>query len=1720
MAAPQDEAPAGSRPVAARGRSPLREGVTRGSARSRPSVCIALAILLSVALSAADHAPAQAQPPAAWLLDHFEVVHTEDVHDEVETRRYTTPGSNIDAFPFGGTKVYTGTYPTGKLIATGTLAVELPDKITPGTPFQIGGGATGQVGTPGRTGQTAATLVAYNECYVRAVCSGALKSQYLDNVEGKTVDLAAPLAAQSATLPADPQAWPPLHVVMFRGTIGTTTPGDPVWRVYVYAYYKRPETVPTPVPSFRLEVDADASRLPPSGTSPSEAVVTATMVDGAGKAIAGEVLTFALDPPDMGTIAPATGVTDAAGEVRVRYRAPKADVLGGRDSVAVVVRNAARSLERRFALRIERYRLTLKVDPADIPIEPVWRAVRVTAELRDFDGRAVVGDVLQLRVDPPDMGSFIGGTMSAGKAPTDGSGRVEAFYEPPPPSQLRGRDRATIYVSNLTHGGEEGAGVRFIGLKIIRTWPAADARDIVLESDDTVDIEFDRPIDPATVTGATVKLETLWHGDLGTRPESFGPSANLRVTADPVPDVGLRVKVTVAGGENGVKGRDGAVMAGPHTFWFRTMPKFDPKIIVSQVVDNPRDRLFGYITLSVKPFALRVDAGISEDSELEDERVAVRLLIPRRSADMTLEHTYYPGRWPPKVPDAAAKKGNTANFVVPGPIGRGGYTVQAELRPVHAVPEKVITVPPVSFNVNSWSDVGAARKIGLLAVPIVNDQIPGSAWTVSRGQQEQWLLGLAQPAANLLPLTRLDLRLSYLADTTCNDPDACRAAHPWTSFLKWAKNLGRVGFMTRIFGWRYSVALVPPGYFDRFADHPDALANPGVYHDAIQNGIWSQRMPADGGRIGESAFPISLMEVGVSPEALVHVLGDVEGLADSGADRDRLNGYDLLNDRVIHSDAERSIGASRSVMNLGVGFGSTWPATGDHEAFMDLWTERSCVGPPPCPPRFVGAASGDAGLVARRAAGTDAVAADAQVPVQVMLISGTIRRSANGGGSATFDPIITAPGTPSLDPGATGEYGLDVQDGSGNYIARYHFTPVFGPVDRGELAGFLIAVPADPTASAVTITLNDSIVERRIRSANPPTVRFTQPQPATTRRGDIEVAWTGEDADSDALTYTLLFSGDGGQRWEPLLMDSRLTRHTLPSALVGNGPEAQLRVVAMDGFDSGEANVAFGLDNPLTVLAVDPPDGAKGVAVRTLVQAKVRDPLDAASMDEATLTLFGVAGGGANTFVAGDVGYEPIDRAVVFTPTLELTAATTYEARLSRKLRTRDGRTLLGDHVWTFTTRGHTVYLPWSVRSGNVAQRTPTPRPSHTAGPSPTRAPTSTPTPSRTMAPTPDEIGTRVAATLTARVPTATATRTPTAGASPTASPTPDVIGTAVAATLTALAPTPGVVRTATPTVATPDGVWTVTPTSTSGPTPSPGAGSATVLRALTTGADAAHMRMAFAPGEAITLWVEVSNGGSGAVSATFDFAVRDDLGAVVTGLAWSGALDVAPGSSWFRLERTIPAAAQVGAHTFTGGVTVGGRTSSAESQLYIAKTLRIADDFGDPTSGWPAGQDASGSYGYVEGEYRILHTRANVWRLSWLPNGPSLTDLVVEADVRLPGTAQGWAALVFGLNAGGTDFHIFEIDRAGQYSLYRRTGGEWQTLVSPTSSDQLVVADGTNHLMLVRDSGLTTLYANGQMISLVTDLQVPAGRVGVYASNGEVGLEGRFDGFRGYAVR
>ncbi len=1637
---------------------------------------------------------ARAQAPQPWLLDHFEVVQTED---DLETSRRTIAGGSEHLFRWGGR--YNNPN-LGPEVATGTLKITLPEAIVPGVAFSIGGEAEGTVSTPGRTGRHAATLAAFGECYLPQVCAGTYKSQYLDDVGGKTVGLAVTMPPVPATLPLDPTSWPPAHVLLFRGGLGTTTPGDRYWRIKVYAYYQRQDAPATAVPTYSLDLDGDTRRLPPSGAAPSESMLTATVRDGGGRPAVGETVRFALDPPDMGRLSAATGVSDAQGMVRVGFQAPAVAELRGRDTVAVVATLPARGLRRSLSLQIARYTLSLAVDPADIPIEPVWRAIRVTAAVEDFDGRPVAGDLIQFRVDPPDMGGFIGATMVDGRATTDAGGRVEGFYEPPPPERLMGREQATLYAANLSHGGETGAGVRFKGLKLLRTWPLAAARDVQLkpgDTGDTVDLEFDRAVDPASVNKRNVTVETLWHGDLGATAEAVASTIQVRLRQDPIPDMGLKVTVRVAGGAEGVRGRDGSLLAGPFALRFLTLPKLNPRIILSQVVDNPRESLFGFATLALKPFVLRVDAGISADSELDEERVDVRLMVPRRGEERDLRHVFYPGRWPPSVPDAAARKGNTANFVFQPPFGRGGHEFRVELRPAHADPEVVVTAEPLTANVNSWAEVGAARRMGLLAVPLVSDRLPGSDWRMSRGQQEAWLLGLAQPAANLLPLTRLDLRLGYLADSSCHDPEACQFERaPWTEFLHWTQHLGRAGFMTRIFGWRYIVALVPPGWFDRFADHPDVAAHPAVYHDAVHSGIWFYRSGSEPGRIGASTLPIALMEAGTSPEALVHVLGDIEGLEDSSAERDTLDGYDLLNDRLVHADDERWTGAPISVMNLAVGFGPSWPSTAQYERFLDLWTQRSCAGPPPCPPRAAaddgpGPAAGGRPLRRSLPLAVDEDAAAA------MLVSGTLRRDAAGRLTGGIDPLVAVPGPATLAGGGAGDFSVELRDTDGALLGRYAFDAAFKPLGDGALAGFLFTVPANPAAATVAIIdgRGGGELARRRRSADAPRPRFSAPLAGGVYRGRLDVAWSGNDPDGDPLTYSLFFSVDGGGTWEPLVIDSEATSLALASTDLGNAPAVRLRLVASDGFHSAVEELVFGLDNPAVLLALAPADGARGVPLRSLVQARLRDPLDPGMIDEGLLTLRDAAG----RPVPGDGAYHPIDRTLIFTPTLALDQAATYQARLSGAARTADGRVLGADVSWHFSTRGETVHLPFALQSGNANPRTPIPSATKPPGPPPTPRPSPSAGPTRGPSPTYDAIGTAVAATLTALAPTATR------GATATASLTPDRVATAVAATLTALAPAP-----------TASGA---TPTTLPSATPGSGAPTLTALSALTTGADINFMRTAFVPGDAIVLWTQVQSSGSGPVDAHFDFAVQNAADEVLPALSWSGTVSVPPGSNWFKLERTVPQG-NSGPLDFRGTVTFAGAASSATSSFELARDLRVAEDFGNAASGWLDGQDGNGVFGYLGGEYRLRFTTADSWRWSAPPNSPLLSDLVLEADVRMPEAAGGAAALVFGLNQAGDDFHLFEIDNNGSYSMYRRQAGAWQTLLRPAPSAALRTGTVANHLMLVRASGLTRLYANGQRISLVTDLPAPAGRVALYASSAAAGFEARWDNFRAYGLR
>jgi hypothetical protein len=1615
----------------------------------------------------------RAQSPDDWVLDAFYVVYS---REDVEVRRETVPAAGTREFDWHGRQDFSADYPNGSIVLDANIRLVLPDRIRPGNPFTVSAEGTGTINTPGRSPDSTDYSALLNmdvKCYDPSLCNLG-NHQFAKLVPRQKVDLAVTIPPKSVTMPTDPGQYPVSSVLYVHGGIGTTMPNDDYWTVDIGVYYKRPE----PASAWSLSLDADNPRLPPSGRTVSTSTLTATVRDPGGNPGAGDALAFRLDPPDLGRLSAASSVTDARGEARIVYTAPDVDVLGDRGEVTVWVSNATRALERAFTFHLQRYGLQIAADPPELQVADPPPTAKVRATVRGFDGRPVAGDLVAFSLNPADAG-----TVSPEQATTNAQGVAEAVYTAPRPSTLHGVDRVTVYAANRTHGGEEGVEIRFKGLHVTATDPPNDARDVDWETLRAIAINFDQRVNDLTIGGGNVKVETVNHGSLGAELDVQGHALVIRLTQQPIPDVGLQVRVTIRGGEHGVRGMDGSLLLADYALRFRTMPRLKPELIVSQTVDDAHDRAFDDVRSIVrKPFAVRIAAGIPEDSELDDETVEVTLVGPYEENKEKRTHVYYPGRWPPLVPEDAARRGNTANFVIRQPPLIGQYGFRADLHPVGAPADKVFTVFADNINMVRFN-TGRDTVKGVLVVPLVNNLIPGYAWRTSRGGQLAWLTQRAADAGAYLPTERVAGILGYLDDSTCLGSSGnidCIDRAPWTHFQSWVRQLGRAGMFTR---FSYIVGLVPEGWFSTLEEHPDVVAHPNQYHDMAWSQIWSYRMTGTDGSVYAGA-PVSLVEVGAPAAALVHAIAEAEGLTDSTAARDPIRGYDVATDRAMVTDGDHWSGAYLSAMNLALAHGPTWMATSDYQWLMDRWTAR-CVGRPPCRPE---PATATRGLVDTAAA-----------PVRVVGISGAIRID-GATEQATLDPLIFADGVPTLGAGDAGPYALELRDATGAVTARYPFDPAFAPAGDGSVAGFFVRVPWDAAAAAVALTHagRDLVVARRSAA---PVVGFTAPTAGGRYRGRFDIRWAATDTDGDRLTYTLLLSADAGVTWQPLLVDATATTFALDSTLVSNGANVRLRIVASDGFGTGEALLSLALDNPLVVLATDPPDGARGVGVGTTVLAQLRDPLDPATVSDRLLRLRD----GSGSEVIGRVTYDSTDGSVLFTPDTPLAEGRRYEAHLAGA-RTPDGRALPADVVWSFVTRGIQAYLPWAGQSGNARPITPTPWPTapvratRTGTPDVTRQPVASPTP------TGDDIATRVAATLTALAPAPSNTPrvppTPTATASATASPTPtaDDLATRVAATLTALAPAPS-----------------ASPSPSATATPDPGMPPVAVDGVFISSLDPKLRRTVFVAGDAITLWLHVVNAGPAAARPVVDFTVVGHAGYSADRLSWSGEVEVPPGPSWLHLDRTVPGDLPGGPYTFLASLGGSGDAGTLTSELYVASRLLRADDFADVGSGWPVEETTTAGWGYFDGEFRI-RVKADDWWARITP-GTAASDCALEVDARALGAMPGATALLFGLNARGDEFGIFEVFADGTFGVFRRVAGGWQTLRSAAPSAALATGDQTNHLALVRRGAALALYANGKLLDSATDTTTEARWLGVYTWGQRAGFDGRFDNWRAYAV-
>jgi CSLREA domain-containing protein len=163
----------------------------------------------------------------------------------------------------------------------------------------------------------------------------------------------------------------------------------------------------------------------------------------------------------------------------------------------------------------------------------------------------------------------------------------------------------------------------------------------------------------------------------------------------------------------------------------------------------------------------------------------------------------------------------------------------------------------------------------------------------------------------------------------------------------------------------------------------------------------------------------------------------------------------------------------------------------------------------------------------------------------------------------------------------------------------------------------------------------------------------------------------------------------------------------------------------------------------------------------------------------------------------------------------------------------------------------------------------------------------------------------------------------------------------------------------------------------------------------------------------------------------------------------------------------------------------------NATDHVYCPMVLKnycpplFADNFDDPASGWPVGDDGNVRYEYIAGEYRVL-VRPSQWWAGARP-GIKASNYVVRADVRNDSGAYGSYGLIFGLSNDWSQFYTFEIDRDGLYGVMKYGNGKWTALATDTSA-HINTGTATNSLKILRDGSLIKAYVNGHHLATVSD--------------------------------
>jgi len=208
-----------------------------------------------------------------------------------------------------------------------------------------------------------------------------------------------------------------------------------------------------------------------------------------------------------------------------------------------------------------------------------------------------------------------------------------------------------------------------------------------------------------------------------------------------------------------------------------------------------------------------------------------------------------------------------------------------------------------------------------------------------------------------------------------------------------------------------------------------------------------------------------------------------------------------------------------------------------------------------------------------------------------LLVVGTLDPVAD---AVVLDSFLRVPEAQELVERVPGEYSIVLADPSGTRLAEYPFTPrVRDHLEQdvpggGGASAVAISMPAyifefvpwHGETARVSIWHAERELAGRNVSPNAPAVQVMYPNGGEVLAGEsFPVGWSADDADGDPLTFTVLYSSDGGQAWLTLATGIKETSYIVDARLLAGSETALIRVLASDGVNttSDQSDASFTL---------------------------------------------------------------------------------------------------------------------------------------------------------------------------------------------------------------------------------------------------------------------------------------------------------------------------------------------------------------------------------------------------------------------------------------------------------------------------------------------------------------------------------------------------------------